>query len=290
MILHVLDDEIGTAIPIRDRAGIDRCRILPEPHHDTDLSILTITSHQRRCRNPANAPGSRNMNGTKVSPPWTSPRGEFLLLLPRRPVTSPHRHHHTFIVTLLSFTLRISSLSTADPHHPSLMRITINAKWESLLKQLRIYSLLLLSEPSLPPGCREHFHLQRNTSLITFDMVVFDPNSDLNKLVLDWLIIEGYRDAAVSFASELELDAQASQPSTSISESISNPGKIDFDSIHERMLIRESIEAGRIDEAVRRVNELDSEVSVNVPVLSYPLRVPAARIRNGNDDRKQPSR
>ena len=170
------------------------------------------------------------------------------------------------------------------------MRITINAKWESLLKQLRIYSLLLLSEPSLPPGCREYFHLQRNTSLITFDMFVFDPDSDLNKLVLDWLIIEGYRDAAVSFASELEIDAQASQPSTSILESISNPGKIDFDSIHERMLIRESIEAGRIDEAVRRVNELDSEVSVDAPALSYPLRVPAARIRNGNDDRKQPSR
>jgi hypothetical protein len=170
------------------------------------------------------------------------------------------------------------------------MRITINAKWESLLKQLRIYSLLLLSELSLPLGRREHLHIQRNTSLITFDMLVFDLDSDLNKLVLDWLIIEGYRDAAVSFASELELDAQASQPSTSISESISNPGKIDFDSIHERMLIRESIEAGRIDEAVRRVNELDSEVSVNAPAFSYSLRAPAARPRNGNDDRKQHSR
>jgi hypothetical protein len=121
-------------------------------------------------------------------------------------------------------------------------------------------------------------------------MFVFDPGSDLNKLVLDWLIIEGYRDAAVSFASELEFDAQASQPSTAISDPISNPGKIDFDSIHERMLIRESIEAGRIDEAVRRVNELDSEVSVNTPVLSYSLRVPALRPRNGIDDRKQPSR
>jgi hypothetical protein len=121
-------------------------------------------------------------------------------------------------------------------------------------------------------------------------MFVFDPDSDLNKLVLDWLIIEGYRDAAVSFASELELDAQASQPSTSISDNISNPGKIDFDSIHERMLIRESIEAGRIDEAVRRVNELDSEVSVNAPVFSYSLCAPAARPRNGSDDRKQHSR
>jgi len=28
------------------------------------------------------------------------------------------------------------------------------------------------------------------------------------------------------------------------------------------MLIREAVEAGRVDEAVRRVNELDSEVSI----------------------------
>lgn len=38
------------------------------------------------------------------------------------------------------------------------------------------------------------------------------------------------------------------------------------------MLIRESIEAGRIDEAVRRVNELDSEVSVDsIPSSSFSM-------------------
>jgi hypothetical protein len=31
------------------------------------------------------------------------------------------------------------------------------------------------------------------------------------------------------------------------------------------MLIREAIESGRVEEAVRRVNELDSEVSFGVP-------------------------
>ena len=82
------------------------------------------------------------------------------------------------------------------------------------------------------------------------------------------MIIEGYRDAAVSFASELERDLPHSDATTSTSTSTTETGKIDFDSIHERMLIRESIEAGRIDEAVRRVNELDSEVSVVIRAFS----------------------
>lgn len=173
MTLHVLHDEIGTAT---SPFGVVLGRV------DDDITVLTFENlqqfpflHHLQHRNPANALGSRNMNGIKVSPPWTSPRGEFLLLLLRCPVTSPHRYHHTFLVTFLPLTFLASSLSTADPHHPSLMRITINAKWESLLKQLRIYSLLLLSEPSLPPGCRELFYLQRNTSLITFDMFVLRP-------------------------------------------------------------------------------------------------------------------
>ena len=96
------------------------------------------------------------------------------------------------------------------------------------------------------------------------------------------MIIEGYRDAAVSFASELERDLpHASDATTSTSTSTTETGKIDFDSIHERMLIRESIEAGRIDEAVRRVNELDSEVSVVIRAFfpfsfipSYSLPTP----------------
>lgn len=68
--------------------------------------------------------------------------------------------------------------------------------------------------------------------------------SDLNALVFDYLVVEGFSDAAVEFARE-----------TGISSTI------DQDMIQERMEIRQAVEDGRVEEAVRRVNELDPEVS-----------------------------
>jgi hypothetical protein len=67
----------------------------------------------------------------------------------------------------------------------------------------------------------------------------------LNRIVLDYLIIEGYCDAAVEFAKEAGIDIS-----------------VDYQSIEERMLIRNAVEAGHVDEAVRRVNELEPEVSI----------------------------
>ena len=75
MTLHVLHDEIGTATsPFGVVLG----------HVDDDIAVLTFENlqqspflHHLQHRNPANALGYRNMNGTKVSPLWTSPRGEF---------------------------------------------------------------------------------------------------------------------------------------------------------------------------------------------------------------------
>jgi len=59
------------------------------------------------------------------------------------------------------------------------------------------------------------------------------------------MVVEGFSDAAVEFARE-----------TGISSTI------DQDSIQERMEIREAVADGRVEEAVRRVNELDPEVSL----------------------------
>lgn len=56
--------------------------------------------------------------------------------------------------------------------------------------------------------------------------------------------MEGFSDAAISFARETGL-----------------PADIDSAMIQERMDIREAVEEGRVEEAVRRVNELDPEVS-----------------------------
>lgn len=67
--------------------------------------------------------------------------------------------------------------------------------------------------------------------------------------MLDYLIIEGYCDAAVEFAKEAGIDIS-----------------VDYQSIEERMLIRNAVEAGLVDEAVRRVNELEPEVSIACPI------------------------
>ena len=67
--------------------------------------------------------------------------------------------------------------------------------------------------------------------------------SDLNALVFDYLVVEGFSDAAVEFARETGL-----------------PVDVDQASIQERMRIRDAVEDGRVEEAVRRVNELDPEV------------------------------
>jgi molybdopterin-guanine dinucleotide biosynthesis protein len=53
--------------------------------------------------------------------------------------------------------------------------------------------------------------------------------SDLSRLVMDYLVIEGYKDAAESFGN--------------------------------RMTVRSAIQRGDIEEAIGRVNELDPEVS-----------------------------
>jgi hypothetical protein len=65
----------------------------------------------------------------------------------------------------------------------------------------------------------------------------------MNALVLDYLVVEGFADAAISFAKET-----------------GQPADIDQSLIQERMDIRDAVEEGRVEEAVRRVNELDPEV------------------------------
>ncbi len=57
-------------------------------------------------------------------------------------------------------------------------------------------------------------------------------------------MLEGFPDAAAEFARETGI-----------------PADVDNDMIQERMEIRHAVEEGRVEEAVRRVNELDPEVS-----------------------------
>ena len=68
--------------------------------------------------------------------------------------------------------------------------------------------------------------------------------SDINWVIMDYLVSEGYPGAAEKFAQETNL----CQPA-------------DIEGIRERVKIRNAIHAGRIDEAVGMVNEIDPEVS-----------------------------
>eukprot|EP00960_Hanusia_phi_P027730 746983-Hanusia_phi.AAC.1 len=66
---------------------------------------------------------------------------------------------------------------------------------------------------------------------------------DLNWLVLNFLIIEGYKDTAEKFAKE------------SCTKS-----DIDLESIGDRMQIRSAVHHGNIANAIERVNDLDPEI------------------------------
>lgn len=67
---------------------------------------------------------------------------------------------------------------------------------------------------------------------------------DLNSVIMDYLITEGYPAAAQKFALEANIQL-----------------KVDVDSIRERVDIRDAIYSGNIQSAIEKINELDPEVS-----------------------------
>jgi glucose-induced degradation protein 8 len=72
-------------------------------------------------------------------------------------------------------------------------------------------------------------------------LIIF--NSDLNRLIMDYLVIEGYKSAAEEFSQEANLAPP-----------------VDFESIESRMDIREALQRGDIEDAITRVNDLNPEV------------------------------
>ncbi|KAI9012807.1 CTLH/CRA C-terminal to lish motif domain-containing protein [Gaertneriomyces semiglobifer] len=79
---------------------------------------------------------------------------------------------------------------------------------------------------------------------------------DLNKLIMNYLVIEGYKDAAEKFSRESGL----------------HPG-IELASIEDRMTIRNAIEEGHIENAIERVNDLDPEILDTNPRLYFHLQL-----------------
>lgn len=69
--------------------------------------------------------------------------------------------------------------------------------------------------------------------------------SDLNSVIMDYLISEGYPSAAEKFALEANIQLN-----------------VDVDSIRDRVEIRNAIYGGDIQSAVEKINELNPQVSL----------------------------
>jgi hypothetical protein len=67
---------------------------------------------------------------------------------------------------------------------------------------------------------------------------------DINAVIMDYLLSEGYPDAARKFASEANIDPQLST-----------------ETIQARVAIRNAILAGNIEVAIERINDMNPEVS-----------------------------
>ncbi|KAF9015073.1 lish motif-containing protein [Cyathus striatus] len=79
--------------------------------------------------------------------------------------------------------------------------------------------------------------------------------SDLNRLIMDYLVIEGYKSAAEEFSQEANLEPP-----------------VDFDSIESRMDIREALQRGDVEEAIARVNDLNPEILDKNQALYFRLQ------------------
>ncbi|KAJ7596946.1 lish motif-containing protein [Mycena floridula] len=79
--------------------------------------------------------------------------------------------------------------------------------------------------------------------------------NDLNRLIMDYLVIEGYKSAAEEFSQEANLTPP-----------------VDFESIESRMTIREALQRGDVEDAIMRVNDLNPEILDTNPALYFHLQ------------------
>lgn len=79
--------------------------------------------------------------------------------------------------------------------------------------------------------------------------------SDINSLVLNYLVVEGFKDAAEQFCAETGLEPP-----------------VDLNSISERMRIRTAIQDGQIEQAMALVNDLNPEILDTTPDLFFHLQ------------------
>lgn len=83
---------------------------------------------------------------------------------------------------------------------------------------------------------------------------------DLNKLVMNYLVIEGYKEAAERFQQESGADRKLNFIALKMIIINLYPAGIDLSTISDRMAIRAAIQRGEVDDGIDKVNELNPEV------------------------------
>eukprot|EP00897_Mesotaenium_endlicherianum_P009043 jgi/Mesen1/8167/ME000438S07263 len=78
---------------------------------------------------------------------------------------------------------------------------------------------------------------------------------DMNRLVMNFLVTEGYVDAAERFQIES-----------------GTPPECDLGTIAERMAVRRAVQAGNVDDAIDKVNDLNPEILDTNPGLYFHLQ------------------
>ncbi|XP_034116402.1 glucose-induced degradation protein 8-B homolog [Drosophila nasuta] len=79
--------------------------------------------------------------------------------------------------------------------------------------------------------------------------------ADMNRLIMNYLVTEGFKEAAEKFQHEAELE-----PS------------VELNSLDDRILIREAVQAGRIEEATHLVNQLHPDLLGSELYLFFHLQ------------------
>lgn len=88
---------------------------------------------------------------------------------------------------------------------------------------------------------------------------------EMNKLVLNYLIIEGYKDAVEKFIFETGINGI-------IKFKYKNVADYDRNLLDKRMIIRNLIMSGKIDEAIDEINDINSEILENNPSIHFELQ------------------
>jgi hypothetical protein len=87
---------------------------------------------------------------------------------------------------------------------------------------------------------------------------------DMNKLVLNYLIVEGYKDAVEKFIKETGISGMYIL--------FIYIAEYDSELLEKRMKVRGLIISGKIDDAINDINDINSEILENNPAIHFELQ------------------